>query len=122
MNLPALLLSVRTLLPMAMTRLRLFQSIVSTYGDLAQASVRRSPARRQVLEGGDSASMLAALVDPASMETLTLQNKRGARLDITFAIRFNQWGHARPDVTVHPVLPASGESCREVGQGGAPCL
>ncbi|PWN93956.1 hypothetical protein FA10DRAFT_37079 [Acaromyces ingoldii] len=52
---------------------------------------------------------LRRLVDPRVSERLVLQNSKGARLAIIFAIVFDQWGHARPKVRVEPLPPLGSE-------------
>lgn len=105
-NLPAVLLSIRTLLPMAKTRLRLFQSVATVYPSLIQLETRMQAA----LEAKHTkTSALSTLVDPLVMELLSLQNAKGAQLDVKFAIGFNRWGHAIPTITVKPSLPPSSE-------------
>jgi hypothetical protein len=116
-DLPAVLLSVRTLLPMAETRLRLFQSIVSAFPLLTRGHLLRDSRLQAVLEGKRKAkAALSTLVDPFAMDKLSLSNERGARLDVIFAIGFNRWGHAEPNIAVMPILPPSCEcllsSCR----------
>lgn len=104
-NLPAVLLSIRTLLPMAKTRLRLFQSIATIFPSLFQPEEKKMQAVIQTKHSKEVA--LSILVDPSVMERLKLQNQAGAQLDVIFAISFDQWGHAVPRIAVKPSMPSS---------------
>jgi hypothetical protein len=104
------MLSIRTLLPMAETRLRLFQAIASAFPSLTREHLRREPQLQAALDGKlKSKTIMKTLVDPPVMDRLSLENKKGARLDVIFSIDFNRWGHANPSITVKPSLPPAGE-------------
>lgn len=117
-NLPALLLAIRTLIPLAQLRYRFFASIAMLYPNLARNHIEHLAARGITLTGqkrqgsaGPSVPSLATLIDPDTMGSLQLQSDRGATLDVLFAIEFNQWGHARPHLSVAPTISSLGAFC-----------
>lgn len=112
-NLPAILLSIRTLVPLARTRLHLFQSIHAAFPDLCQEHMKRNKTLHTALSQLDDLSLSSnVLVDLAVMERLILQSDNGSKLEIYFQIRFNQWGHALPHISIQPHISPSCESQR----------
>lgn len=111
-NLPALLLAIRTIVPLAHMRYRFFVSIAELYPDLAQAHIRHLESEGVTLnesnvshESLSGNTPLSILVNPNVMETFVLRNSVGAQLSVRFHIEFNQFGHASPRLAVTPFVP-----------------
>ncbi|CBQ67571.1 conserved hypothetical protein [Sporisorium reilianum SRZ2] len=123
-DLPAILLMLRTMVPLLALRRNLFSSLLETYTNLARDHVRAWEAQHRVdftPFHPPSASTTAArkapskiddalgrsLILPAAAETFTLANKAGASLDLRFSIRWNRFGHAYPHISATPHVPAN---------------
>ncbi|EPQ32338.1 uncharacterized protein PFL1_00534 [Pseudozyma flocculosa PF-1] len=119
-NLPALMLSLRTLLPLARLRQALYSNLAQRYPHLVPSSARNGKlwSPPPPVDGGDGsgknkdkirvqdADVLARLVDPGRAEQLVFTNARKASLELTFAITFTRHGHAYPSILLVPSLPA----------------
>ncbi len=90
-DLPALLLMLRTMIPLLSLRRNLFTSLMETYTDLARDHVRRwesehgltshpttHPLRSGSKKKGIDENLGKSLIDPAAASSFTLSNKRGA--------------------------------------------
>lgn len=113
-NLPALLLAVRTLCPLAVLRYQLFAAIASLYPDLSKEHSKEFKSRgMNLLESKSSASLpsLVMLIDPQACAKLSLVNNRGARFVIHFDILFNEWGHALPRLSIEAQIPDLCKHC-----------
>ncbi|KAN0066182.1 hypothetical protein ACQY0O_000276 [Thecaphora frezii] len=115
-NLPALMLSLRTLLTLASVRKRMFAELRKRYPHLVGDAQRHAPpwSPPQVAASRDAApprvkdeSVLASLVDPRQAERLVFVNHRKATLTLTFTIAFTRHGHAHPSFSLVPSLPPS---------------
>lgn len=119
-NLPAVLLAIQTMVPIAVTRFRLFSMLCKLYPDLTASKVQElkrrgidlekipyiSKRRRRMKDILPGLPPISSLLDPKMMETLSLENSKGTRLDIIFCIRFNQYGHATSHITIKPNIPS----------------
>ncbi|PWZ02865.1 hypothetical protein BCV70DRAFT_197125 [Testicularia cyperi] len=117
-DLPAVLLTLRTLIPMISLRRTLFTTLMQQYTDLARTSVLSweeehktqfqpwSPDSRQRPSAKKVDDVVArSLIVPSASETFILQNSRKASLSIVFRISFNRFGHAVPNITLQPSIP-----------------
>lgn len=118
-NLPAVLLAIQTMIPIAVTRFRLFGMLCQLYPDLTaqkkqelekyginfEQSISHSRRKRRIRDILRDLPPVSTLLDPKLMETLSLENSIGARLDIIFRIQFNQYGHANSLITIKPSIP-----------------
>lgn len=124
-DLPAILLMLRTMVPLLSLRRNLFSSLMETYTDLARDHVRSwenqyrvdftpfhppstastTTTTRKTAKIGESLGK--SLILPAAGETFKLKNKSGASLDLRFSIRWNRYGHAYPDISATPHVPAN---------------
>lgn len=119
-NLPAVLLAIQTMIPIAISRFRLFSFLGKLYPDLSiqkrqeaqrkgiyfddetHTRINRKEKIRDILQ---NLPPLSTLLNPKVMETFTLENAIGTKLDIIFRIQFNQYGHANSLLTIKPSIP-----------------
>ncbi|TKY90450.1 hypothetical protein EX895_000448 [Sporisorium graminicola] len=128
-DLPAILLMLRTMVPLLSLRRNLFSSLLETYTDLARDHVRsweaqnrldftpfHPPSSSSSSTTTTTASRKSAKIDealgkslilPVASETFMLTNKARASLELHFAIRWNRFGHAYPHLTATPHVPAN---------------
>ena len=124
-DLPALLLMLRTMIPLISLRRNLFSSLMETYTHLARDHVRNwesshgvdftpyhppsstTTATARRANAKVDQALAKSLIDREASEVFTLTNKRGASLELRFAIRWNRYGHAYPDISAVPNVPAS---------------
>jgi len=118
-NLPAVLLAIQTMIPIAVARFRLFGMLSNLYPGLVERKVQelqrygidleQTPSsisrKRKIRDILRDLPPLSNLLDPRKMETLSLENSIGAKLDIIFRIQFNQYGHANSLITIKPSIP-----------------
>lgn len=118
-DLPAILLMLRTMIPLISLRRNLFTSLMETFTDLVRDHVRSwerehgvdfapwhpsSSSRTRTTKSTDEA-LARSLILPSAADSLVLKNKRGASLLIRFVIQWNRFGHASPHITAHADVP-----------------
>ena len=121
-DVPAVLLMLRTMVPLVSLRRNVFTSLMESYTDLVRDHVRaweqstgvdfapyhphtRGTRKRTGLKVDEA--LARSLIDPHHAETLILRNKRGATLTLHFTIGWNRYGHAHPNITATPAIPAT---------------
>ncbi|SPO20736.1 uncharacterized protein UTRI_00212 [Ustilago trichophora] len=133
-DLPAILLMLRTMIPLVALRRNMYTNLMESYTDLVRDHVRAwetqtgidfvpyhppsssssasfsssssSSARKRNghAQKGDEA-LAKSLIIPDLSETLVLKNKKGASLTLQFTIRWNRFGHASPHIVAIPNVP-----------------
>lgn len=128
-DLPAILLMLRTMVPLCSLRRNLFTSLMESYTDLARDHVRswerengieftpyhppattttsKPSSMRKFSARNIDENIAISLIRPSAAESFTLTNKSSASLTISFTIGWNRFGHAFPHITAKPHVPAS---------------
>ncbi|SPO19818.1 uncharacterized protein UTRI_00212_B [Ustilago trichophora] len=130
-DLPAILLMLRTMIPLVALRRNMYTNLMENYTDLVRDHVRAwegqtgidfvpyhppssssssfsssSSARKRTGQTQKADEALAkSLILPDQAESLVLKNKSGACLTLRFTIRWNRFGHATPHIDAIPSVP-----------------
>lgn len=132
-DLPAILLMLRTMIPLVAWRRNMYTSLMESYTDLVRDHVRAweaqtgvdfvpyhppsssstsssarnssSSARKRTGQAQKDEALAKSLIIPNQAETLVLQNNNGASLTLQFTIRWNRFGHASPHIGAIPSVP-----------------
>jgi hypothetical protein len=115
-DLPAVLLTLRTLVTLAAVRRNTFAALMERYTALARAHVRAWEAASRVAfqpwhprarsrTSAPDDLLARSLLLPSHAQTLTLRNHNDAALTIHFRIHFNRFGHATPELSLQPHVP-----------------
>ncbi len=117
-DLPAILLMLRTMVPLLALRRNMFTSLMESYTDLVRSHIRAWESAHGVdfapwYPPGTSRKRASSRVDEslgrsliaADAETLVLQNTHGASLTLRFRIVWNRYGHAVPQLDAEPNVP-----------------
>ncbi|PWN49310.1 hypothetical protein IE53DRAFT_388500 [Violaceomyces palustris] len=117
-DLPALMISIRTLLPLAKSRRLLFHSLSMKYSKLCRTwidalsseGVRISETTSNLVAGGKDSNARVipkGMLDPHFAEELRFENDKGAELSLRFAVGFDRFGNASVELDMIPNLPSS---------------
>ncbi len=131
-DLPSILLMLRTMIPLLSLRRNLYTSLMETYTDLVRDHVRAwerengvdfapwhppsstsssssglalGSSKRSTQSSGVDEKLARSLII-SSAETLTLTNRKGSSLTLTFTIVWNRFGHASPEINAVPTVPS----------------
>ncbi|ETS63433.1 hypothetical protein PaG_01716 [Moesziomyces aphidis] len=118
-DLPAVLLMLRTMVPLLSLRRNMFTSLMESYTDLVRSHIRAWESSHGIdfapwYPPGTSRKRASSRVDETlgrsliatDAETLVLQNSHGASLTLRFRIVWNRYGHAVPQLDAEPNVPA----------------
>lgn len=120
-DLPAILLMLRTMIPLLSLRRNVFTALMEQYTDLVREHVRAwetehgldftpyhagSVSSSHRTKSWVDEALGRSLIVPSVAETLVLQNKSGASLTLGFSITWNRYGHATPHISATPHVPS----------------